>query len=86
MDPVMFFLHTNGQLSGVICCHVDDFLHAGNECHERIIMSLRKRFVAGKLEEGNFDYIGFRVMQQSSEILLDQSRYVGNINTHNLDT
>ena len=25
MDPAMFFLRTDGTLSGVICCHVDDF-------------------------------------------------------------
>jgi hypothetical protein len=62
------------------------FLHAGNESLERIMMSLRKRFVTGKVEEGNFDFIGFRVIQQSSEILLDQSWYVENINTQSLDT
>ena len=47
------------------------FLHAGDENLERIMTNLRKRFVAGKVEKGNFDYIGFRIMQQSSEILLD---------------
>ena len=86
MDPAMFFLYKNGKLSGIICCHVDDFLHAGDESLETIMISLRKRFVAGKVEEGNFDYVGFRVMQQPREIFLDQSRYVGSINSQTFDT
>lgn len=86
MDPAMFFLHTNGKLSGIICCHVDDFLHAGNECLERIMASLLKRFVAGKVEEGNFNYIGFKVMQQPTDIVSDQSKYVENIKSESLDT
>ncbi|XP_053390666.1 uncharacterized protein LOC128553510 [Mercenaria mercenaria] len=48
--------------------------------------SLRKRFVAGKVEESSFDYIGFRVIQQSREICLDQCKYVGNIKSQNLDS
>ena len=64
----------------------DDVLHAGNECLERIMASLRKRFVAGKVEEGNFNYIGFKVMQQPTAIVLDQSKYVENIKSESLDT
>ena len=29
LDPAMFWLHNSGKLSGIICCHVDDVLHAG---------------------------------------------------------
>ena len=48
MDPAMFFLHTNGKLSGIICCHVDDFLHAGDECLERVMTSLQKKICSWK--------------------------------------
>ena len=43
------------------------------------MVNLRKRFVAGKAEEGNFNYIGFKVAQNRDVIILDQSNYVTNI-------
>ena len=46
---------------------------------EHIMVNLRKRFMAGKVEEGNFNYIGFKVDQEKSTIALDQSNYVTNI-------
>ena len=85
IDPAMFFLNNGGMLSGIICCHVDDFLHAGDEHLEKIMVNLRKRFVAGKIEERSFDYIGFRIIQESSAIILDQSRYVENMKNKAID-
>ena len=85
IDPAMFFLNNGGKLSGIICCHVDDFLHAGDEHLEMIIVNLWKRFVAGKIEEQSFDYIGFRIIQESSAIILDQSRYVENMKNKAVD-
>ena len=46
-DPAMFYLHKGDKLSGIVCCHVDDFRHAGEEHFDNIMISLRKRFVAG---------------------------------------
>ena len=43
IDPAVFFLNNGGKLSGIICCHVDDFLHAGDEHLEKIMVNLRKR-------------------------------------------
>ena len=63
IDPATFFLHNAGKLSGIIYCHVDDFLHAGDEHLEKIMVNLRRRFVAGKVEERSFNYIGFRIIQ-----------------------
>jgi hypothetical protein len=31
LDPAMFTLIREGSLIRIICCHVDGFLHAGNE-------------------------------------------------------
>ena len=73
MDPAMFYLHKGNKLSGIACCHVDDFLHAGEEHFDNIMISLRKRFVAGKVEERNFNNIGFRITQDRNGIILDQS-------------
>ena len=85
LDPAMFFLHKEGKLSGIICCHVDDFLHAGDKYLEHLMVNLRKRFVAGKVEEGNFNYIGFKVAQEEGAIALDQSNYVTNIQNITID-
>ena len=69
----MLYLHKEDKLSGIVCCRVDDFCHAGEEHFDNIMISLRKRFVAGKVEERNFNYIGFRITQDKHGIILDQS-------------
>ena len=38
----MFFLHKGNKLNGIVCCHVDNFFHAGEENFENIMNSLRK--------------------------------------------
>ena len=48
LDPAVFYLKKNGQLSGIICCHADDFLHAGDEHLDCVMSKLRQRFSAGK--------------------------------------
>ena len=53
LDPAMFYLKKNGQLNGIICCHVDDFLHAGDEHLDSVMSKLRKRFSAGKVSRRN---------------------------------
>ena len=44
----------------VNCCHVDDFLHAGEEHLDNVMAKQRKHFSAGKVEEKCFDYISSR--------------------------
>ena len=78
-DSAMFYLHKVEKLSGIVCCHVDDSHYAGEEHFDNIMISLRKMFVAEKVEERNFNYIGFRITQDKIGIILDQSRYVENI-------
>ena len=39
MDPTMFYLHKGDNLSGIVWCHVDDFLHAGEEHFDDIMIS-----------------------------------------------
>ena len=81
----MFYLHKEDKLSGIVCCHVHDFLYAGEEHFDNIMISLRKRFVTGKVEERNLNYIGFRITQDKNSIILDQSRYVENIENKAID-
>ena len=48
LDAVMFFLHNSSKLTGIICCHIDDILHAGVESLENIMVNLRKKVCGWK--------------------------------------
>ena len=63
----------------VLCCHADDFLYAGDEYLEHIMFVLCKRFMTGKVEEGNFNYIVFKVAQENGTLAFDPSNYITNI-------
>lgn len=80
LDPALFFFRRDGKLEGIVASHVDDFLHAGSEYFDNLVMSkLRDRFLAGKLEESIFKYIGFEIIQMDDGIILDQSSYINDL-------
>lgn len=60
LDLAVFTMMEEGMLIG-ICSLVDDFLHVGNEKFEEIMSKLQQRFLAGKIEQGDFQYIGFKI-------------------------
>ena len=68
LDPAIFYLHKDCNLEGIICCHVDDFLHSGGRYFETLVRKLGQWFYAGKVEEKWFKFIGFKVRQ--NEMLL----------------
>ena len=77
VDPSLFFLERQGVLHGVLVSHIDDFLHAGDSEFEKCVMEpLRKRFIAGKVEEQRFRYIGFDVNQTAEGIKISMDDYV----------
>ena len=71
----------DGTLQGIIACHVDDFLHCGTLYFENNVMTkLRQHFEAGKVEGGQFKYVGFDVIQSMTWITLNYgARYTQNI-------
>ena len=57
--------------------HIDDFLHTGDESFDKEVMEkLRSKFLAGKLEEGIFKYVGFKINQREDGIAMEQTEYV----------
>lgn len=84
LDPAVFVLQTH-ELNGIICCHVDDFLHAGNEALETIMSHLRQRFLAGRVEEKNFKYLGFQINQENDKIILDHTDYAHSLRNLTMD-
>ena len=85
LDPALFYVHKDNRLRGIICCHVDDFLHAGDELFEALMEKLRGRFSAGKVEEKEFRYIGFKVKQYENRVILDHSEYIERMKNETVD-
>lgn len=81
VEPSLFFkTDESGRLTGLFMSHIDDFLHAGDDSFdEEVMIPLRKRFLAGKLEEKDFSYVGFQIHQSCDSVILDQNDYVNNI-------
>ena len=49
LDPALFYFNQDNVVQGLFACHVDDFLHAGNEEFDnQINTKLKSRFKAGK--------------------------------------
>ena len=45
-DPAVFYWHHNGELHGIICTHVDDFLFGGtNEFILNVMNPIKQKFV-----------------------------------------
>ena len=71
MDPALFILKKDGKVLVVLGCHIDDFLHCGDEEFDEIVMrQIRERFKTRKLEEGNFQYVGFKLSQDERGIVI----------------
>lgn len=85
VDPAVFCLRKDGKLCGIICSHVDDFLHAGDEIFENQICKFRQRFSAGKVAKCQFEYIGFNVKQDQEGIILDHTKYMEKLNNVEID-
>ena len=81
IEPSLFYkLSEEGKLEGLMVSHIDDFLHAGDSVFwERVMDKFRDRFLAGRVEEDSFSYVGFRIQQNKQGIILDQGGYVDNV-------
>ena len=79
-DSGLFFLIKDGKLIGIVALHVDDFLHAGNEYFNSVILpKLLGCFKVGKSEKREFMYTGFYLKQEEDGIQIDQKKYVQNV-------
>ena len=85
LDPAVFYVHKENRSRGILCCHVDDFLHAGDDVFETLMKKLRGRFSAGKVEEKEFRYIGFKVKQLENRIIIDHSEYIDKMKNKTVD-
>ena len=80
-DQAHFYWHDSGVLSGVIMCHVDDFLFAGtDEFIQTVIMPFKNTFSVGLECESSFKYIGINLIQRGNRLTVDQQSYIDSIN------
>ena len=57
----------------------------GDELFEALMEKLRGRFSAGKVEEKEFRYIGFKVKQYENRVILDHSEYIERMKNETVD-
>ena len=85
-DKGVFFLIKDNKLIGFVALHVDDFLHAGNDYFNRVVMkNVLSIFKVGKSETKDFMYTGFRMRQDDKSIKVDQEKYIKNVQVPGLD-
>ena len=62
---------------GALVTHIDDFTHCGEDSfNEKVMDKLRQKSVAGKMEEKEFEYVRFDIMQNPDDVILDQEQYL----------
>ena len=75
-DPSLFYWHSNGKLSGIICVYVDDFFWAGtNDFKICVIDKLCDLFLIGSSATQSFTYIGLNLSAEPKGIFIDQHKY-----------
>lgn len=76
-DPALFWIHHDGQLQGLFCVHVDDFVWAGSSWFkENVIEPLHKSFKIKSTLSHSFEYLGVNIQQsQDFSIVVDQLEY-----------
>ena len=81
LDPAVFYwFNGQGDLEGLLACHVDDFLYGGSPWFEKSVISeVRKEFVVGTEEENSFKYVGVNIQYNEGKILFDQNFYANNL-------
>jgi hypothetical protein len=85
-DQGLFFKIHGGKLIGMVGLHVDDFLTCGGKMFKfSILPKLLQHFQVGKSESSEFMYTGYKIVQNSQGIKLDQVDYVTNITVPILD-
>lgn len=76
MDPAVFFWSEDGSLHGILACHVDDFLWAGDTTFQKNIMpKIREIFEVGREETSSFSYTGLEIRYCGDHIELNQEKY-----------
>ena len=75
-DPALFIFQRGDSLEGIVCIHVDFLLKGTKQFEEYVISKLRKDFLLGTTDSGNFKCVGLNIKQDADGISLDQESYI----------
>ena len=65
VDPGVFTWVENGELCGIVCLHVDDFLIAGDHSfHEKVLTPNMETFELGSYQKKQFKYLYWEFFQR----------------------
>ena len=85
LDPAVFYWMVDGSLQGMLACHVDDFIWAGDsEFADKVIAKIRNSFDIGKEDSTAFKYVGLEIMYNGETITLEQQEYAKGLVTINI--
>lgn len=76
LDQALFMWYNDGSLSGIMACHVDDFIFGGTKTyHETVITRIRSLFIVGLEENTSMKYLGLQINQDSEGIHVSTKSY-----------
>ena len=79
-DHAIFYWLCKGNLEGILCCHVDDFVWGGTKNFKNKVIKLLKDTFSISLEKGEtFKYLGLDVCQNDNVITLHQTPYISEL-------
>ena len=79
-DEAVFFWSYEGNLEGVICCHVDDIIWGGSVTfNSRIIQVIKDTFLISHDSLGSFKYVGLNITQDEDFISMHQYGYISEV-------
>ena len=71
LDSAVFHWHRDGHLHGMIACHVNDCLRAGDDLFTQNVMkNLKCAFDIVEEDSGSFKYVGLNVSLLSDDNIL----------------
>ena len=81
VDPTVFYWSdSNGDMIGVLACHVDDFIWSGVKQFEKdVISSVRNKFKVSKEDCDTFIYCGIDISDDGEQIYLSQGKYTDSL-------
>ena len=74
-DSCIFYLSVNNKLCGLVACHVDNFLWAGNERMEEVIL-FQKEYLVGSESSVKFTYSGSEIDKTDGINKLSQNQFI----------
>ena len=76
LDKALFSWYSNGKLEGVFVMHVDDFLFAGTQTFNTVVIDpIVNKYQVGKRQIDTFRYVGLHVSQSKNNITVNQDEY-----------